>query len=228
MDHLLRRQKTNLKGLLGEPSGKFYYFVLYPLKDSPDPTPSLVFLPPYEEEAKNPSPPMNVDKTGSQSSTMKEPWPEDFDRAFRPPKYQRGCESQFESRFFKACNESPVIPPPTGWEDPETNMIVVKGRLIELDDEVIKDAAETSPPIPDHFLPLKKSSYLQNACPTSRWHSRPLPTWGGKGSSSRRKPKEDQAQPQKTISLNIWIQQQVDKEAKQQKPLKLKSKPPVY
>lgn len=126
---------------------------------------------------------MNVDKTGSQSSTMKEPWPEDFDRAFRPPKYQQGCESQFESRFFKACNESPVIPPPTGWEDPETNMIVVKGRLIELDDEVIKDAAETSPPIPDHFLPLKKRSYLQNACPTSRWHSRPLPTWGGAWSS---------------------------------------------
>jgi hypothetical protein len=86
-------------GLLGEPSGKLDYFVLYPLKDSPDPIPSLVFLPPYEEEAKNPSPPMNVDKTGSQSSTMKEPWPEDFDRARSPPKYQQGCESQFESDF---------------------------------------------------------------------------------------------------------------------------------
>jgi hypothetical protein len=49
----------------------------------------------------------------------------------------------------------------------------------------------------------------------------------GKGSSSRRKSKEDQAQPQKTISWNTWIQQQVDKEAKQQKPLKLKIKPPV-
>jgi hypothetical protein len=55
-------------------------------------------------------------------------------------------------------------------------MIVVKGKLIELDDEVIK--AETSPPIPDHFLPLKKRSYLQNACPS--WHSRPLPTWCGR------------------------------------------------
>lgn len=51
---------------------------------------------------------------------------------------------------------------------------MVKGRLIELDDELIKDAAQTSPPIPDHFLPLKKRSYLKNACPTSRWHSRPL------------------------------------------------------